>query len=272
MPADVGPVISTRRARPPAGFLDQLARRRRASSVSPATSSPTRPAGISIVRAQRHAVLLDEQHFVVRRDRDDDHRHAVGVGALDVFPVAAHAPCAATCPRTPCVGRSWRRRQWRPCDRCGAVASVRPPRTHACGLQAAARQRAEAQLSHSDPAGARRRRRACVAHVVAAAHRSAIVDRRRHSSACSRCARSFVAACARAAEAQVRHFVDAFEQRASSCRSAPSSTAAVLAPMPGTPGMLSTASPAQREVIGDLVRVHAVARLDAAAPQRWLRA
>ena len=39
--------------------------------------------------AQRHAVLLDEEHMVVGRDRDDDHRHAVAVGALGEFPVAA---------------------------------------------------------------------------------------------------------------------------------------------------------------------------------------
>ena len=92
---------------------------------------------------------------------------------------------------------------------------------------------------------------------------SAIVDSWRHSSACSRCSAQFRRRPARAPRKR-RYCTSSIarEQRVELPKCA-SSTAAVLAPMPGTPGMLSTASPRQREVIGDLVRMHAVARLDA---------
>ena len=48
-------------------------------------------------RLQRHPELLDEQHPVLGRDRDDDRRQAAGMGALGVFPGAAdhHALVAA---------------------------------------------------------------------------------------------------------------------------------------------------------------------------------
>ena len=44
-------------------------------------------------RLQRHAELLDEQHLVLWRDRDDDGRQPAGVRALHVFPgTADHHP------------------------------------------------------------------------------------------------------------------------------------------------------------------------------------
>ena len=75
----------------PAGFLDQFALARPTSSVSLRIGRrrPGRPASRCVRAPSGTRYCSTNSSFVVGRDGDDDHRHAAGVGAFGVFPVAA---------------------------------------------------------------------------------------------------------------------------------------------------------------------------------------
>ena len=73
----------------PAGFLDQLAARGAFQGVGVVVVADQAGRHLNGAGIERHAVLLDEQHLVLGRDGDDDHRHAVAMAAFGVFPAAA---------------------------------------------------------------------------------------------------------------------------------------------------------------------------------------
>ena len=80
--------------RMPAGFFDKLAARGVFQRIVVVIVSDQTSRHFDGARAQRHPVLLDEQHLVLRRHRDDDHRHAAGMmAAFAGFPLAdLHQP------------------------------------------------------------------------------------------------------------------------------------------------------------------------------------
>src|SRR5690606_7648571 len=169
--------------------------------------------------AQRDAHLLDEQHLVPWRDRDDDHRHAVGVGAFHVLP----APALAQPQPLAFVD-----------DLRVAHAAASCNLRRVCGPK---RMRSHNASSAAASAAPRAKAWSCSSGAS-----QAMVVSRRHSNAMSRCSRSLAAtdAAPRKRRKGISSIRSSNASRVSKCDS---NTAAVLAPTPGTPGMLSTASP-----------------------------
>ena len=224
MPDDVGPTSSTSTLRGvPAGFLDQFAarggiracrRRDRRRPGRPASRSCVAPSGTRYCSTNSTSSSGVAAMMITAMPLPWVRSH--------VFPVAAAAPGAATglrrgfrgclvvssasfgpCPdATPATVTSRLRRPRLSCRRRRVIGPKR-------------------RASHSADQRARHRRwPRCEVPSCDSGASSAIVVSWRHSSACSRCARSFAATLRRAAQAQERHFVDAREQRIEACRNA----------------------------------------------------
>src|SRR5690606_1157912 len=203
----------------PAGFLDEFASRCVLQRVLPGLVADQPGRHFDRALAQRYPHLLDEEHYVVRSDGDDDHGHAVGVGALHVLPAAALAhPQPLAFIHDLRVGHA--------VTSCNLRRVSGPKRMRSHSASSALASDAPRAKAWSWSRGAS----------------EAMVVSWRHSNATSRCSRSLAAT--EAAPRKRRNGISSIRSsKASRVSKCDSNTAAVLAPMPGTPGMLSTASP-----------------------------
>src|SRR5690348_14412875 len=252
----------------PAGFLFEFAPRRVGGVRVAVVTGIADQAGGHFNRQlpDRYAVLLDEQHAILRRHRHDDHR-ALRIVAFDEFPVRAPLqgqPLAGVerfgvrvgAGGNPYVARhvvasAWICKSW-----CARVRVSGP----IFNFSHSASSTATSAARRSRPSG-------WPGTGASSAMRASRCDRR----AASACARNFSASdlaprkCRKATSST----------RASSVSSEPkcaSNAAAPFAPMPGTPGMLSIASPVNARKSTTWCASTPSRAGTPAAPQRWPRA